>query len=117
MMFRDSILRVMQTIDLVELLAKAVTTKTDLDLPEEITHALLFDAPDRIAEFAVPYTYTEGVAECDTVCRMKSSQCFIGDYNGIAGVCEHTQQYPYTVIELQPQPERNKLTKAKEFSG
>lgn len=100
-MNQDSILRVMQTIDLVELLAKCVIAKADLDLPEVITHALVFDAPDRIAEFAVPYTYIKGVAEGDEVCRMKSSQCFIGDSNGIAGVEEHQQQYPYRVIELR----------------
>lgn len=108
MSFSNSILRVMLTIDLVELLAKTVIARTDLDLPEEITHALVFDAPDRAVEFAVPYTYLEGVCEGDAVCRMKISQCFIGDYNGIAGVEEHTQQYPYKVIEL-----RQKQTKSK----
>lgn len=110
-MFDNSVLRVMQTIDLVELLAKAVMAKADIDLPDVITHAIVFDAPDKAVEFAVPYTYVEGVAEGDAVCRMKVSQCFIGDYNGIAGVEEHKQQYPYKVIELRT---KTKSTKVKE---
>lgn len=102
MTFDDSILRTMQTINLVEMLAKARLLGTDLDLHERITHAIVFDAPDKLVEFAVPYTYLEGVAEGDKVARVKISQCLVGDANGIAGVQEHRQQYPYRVIELRP---------------
>lgn len=109
MTYDNSVLRVMQTMDLVECLAKALVSKVDIDLPECITHALVFDAPDKAVEFAVPYTYLEGVCEGDSVCRMKSSQCFIGDENGIAGVCEHKQQYPYKVIELRAKQTKSKV--------
>lgn len=102
-MFKNSILLVMQTNDLLNTLAKSfVNDGKYLPLPDDITHALVFDTPDRAVEFAVPYTYTQGIAEGDEVCRMKSSQCFVGDYDGIAGVCEKKQQYPYRVIELRP---------------
>lgn len=97
----DTILRCMLTIDLVELLAKAVVNKTDIDLPECITHAMVFDAPDKAVEFAAPYSFIEGVGEGESVARMKVSQCFIGNKDGIEGVEEHRQQYPYKVIELR----------------
>lgn len=101
-MFRDSILLITNTVDLLSILATANVNGDGLvGIDEHITHALVFDVPCNVESFAVPYTMTEGVLEGDRRTRLKYNQCFVGCYEGIAGVEEHKQSYPYRVIELR----------------